>query len=102
MIILHTKGQTGNKFFTYLRYLGDSFETGEKIIVLSPDISLQHYPNIITTKLLKFPFYSNFVTNLIGYQNNIRVLNILFGNKYIIKLLKYCYSLLVFISFFRQ
>lgn len=93
MIILHAEGQTGNKFFTYLRYIGDSLETGEKIIILSPDISIRHYPGFFRTKLVKFPFYFKSVSKVIGYQNNIKLLYYLFGNKYATRLLKIVFKL---------
>ena len=99
MIILHAEGQTGNKFFTYLRYLGDSFESGEKIIILSPDVSLQHYPNFTGSKLIKLPFYFKSVSRVIGYQKNIQVLYYLLGNKYITKLLSIFFKIIPNVQF---
>ena len=94
MLILHAAGQTCNKFFTYLKYLGDSFETGERIAVLSPDISLIHYPNLITSKQIQFPFYYKSISKIIGYQNNIKTLHYLFGNKYVTKLLNSVFKII--------
>lgn len=94
MLILHAEGQTGNIFFTYLRYIGDCLETGEKIIVLSPDLSLEHYPNLIKSRLIYFPFYFKTFSNIIGSKNNIKALYYLFGNKYITKLLKYFFIII--------
>lgn len=88
MIILHAEGQTGNKFFTYLRYIGDSLESKEKIVILSPDISIQHYPNFLNTKIILFPFYFKSVSRVIGYKNNINYLYYLFGNKFSTNFLK--------------
>ena len=99
MIILHAEGQTGNKFFTYLRYIGDSLETGEKLIVLSPDISIQHYPNFLKSKIIQFPFYYKSVSKALGYKNNINFLYYLFGNKYITKLLKTVFKVIPNIQF---
>lgn len=99
MIILHAEGQTGNKFFTYLRYLGDCIETGEKIIILSPDISLHYYPNLIDSKLIQFPFYFKLTSNIIGYKNNIKMLYYLFGNKYITRLLNRFFKIIPGVQF---
>lgn len=99
MIILHAEGQTCNKFFTYLKYLGDSLESGEKIVILSPDADIQYYPDLLSTKLIKFPFYFRFISNTIGYKNNIKVLYFLFGNKYITKLLKNAFKIIPGVSF---
>ena len=99
MIILNAEGQTGNKFFTYLRYIGDSLETGEKLIVLSPDISIQHYPNFLKTKIIKFPFYFKSISKIIGYQNNIKYLYYLFGNKYITRLLVIAFKVIPSVQF---
>ncbi len=87
MIILHAKGQTCNKFFIYLGFFGDSIESGEKIVVLSPDITIRDYPNLTDSHILKFPFYSVRIANFIGYKTYINSLNIIFGNKIIVKVL---------------
>ncbi|MDD4728555.1 MAG: hypothetical protein PHN55_07370 [Dysgonamonadaceae bacterium] len=99
MIILNAAGQTCNKFFTYLKYLGDSLETGEKIVILSPDVSLQHYPNLINSKQIKFPFYFKVISNVIGYQKNIKYLYFLFGNRYSIKFLNSFFKLIPRVRF---
>ena len=99
MIILHAEGQTCNRFFTYLKYLGDSFETREKIIILSPDVSLQHYPNIIKTELIKFPFYFKTMSKVFGYHKNIKALFYLFGNKYSTRVLKNVFKIVPSVQF---
>ena len=99
MLILHAEGQTANKFFSYLKYLGDSFETNEKIAVLSPDISLQHYPNLLESKQIRFPFYFRYISNVIGYKNNIKALYYLFGNKYSVKVLNSFFKIIPGVHF---
>lgn len=99
MIILHAEGQTANKFFSYLKYLGNSFETNEKIVVLSPDISLQHYPNLKYSNQITFPLYFEFISRIIGYEKNIKSLHYLFGNKYITKLLRVVFKIIPGVRF---
>ena len=99
MIILHAEGQTGNKFFTYLRYIGDSLETLEKIVILSPDISIKYYPFFLNNNLVNFPFYFHFISRFIGYQNNIKILHYIFGNKYITKVLEILFKFIPYVHF---
>lgn len=87
MIILNALGQTCNKLFTYLHYLGDSIETEEKLIILSPDITIKDFPNIKSSNLIKFPLFNELLSKLIGYNFYIKTLRILFANKYSLKLL---------------
>ena len=44
-------------------FVGD-ISSGEKIIILSPDISIRHYPGFFRTKLVKFPFYFKSVSKV--------------------------------------
>jgi len=87
MIILNALGQTCNKFFTYLHYLGDSIETGEKIIVLAPDITMKDFPNIQKSEHIKFPLYSEILSKILGYKFYINTLRTIFANKYSLKLI---------------
>ena len=87
MNILHAKGQTCNRLFTYVNFISDSLESNEKIVILSPDISLRDYPNFSNLNFVKFPLYFNSIANIIGYKKYIKLLHFLWGNKYSLKLL---------------
>lgn len=86
MIILHADGQTCNKFFTYFNYLADSIEKNEKIVILSPDVTLRDYPKFKNCELIKLPFYFESVSRIMGYHFNIKMLQVLFSNRYSVKL----------------
>lgn len=87
MNILHAKGQTCNRLFTYSNFISDSLESNEKIIIFSPDISLRDYPNFYNLNFIKFPLYFKSIENIIGYKTYVKLLHFLWGNKYILKLL---------------
>ena len=99
MIILNAEGQTCNKFFTYINYISDSLETGAKIIILSPDPTTRDYPNLRKSGLLKYPFYYARIEKTIGYKNYIKLLNILFGNKYSLKLFSVLFNFIPLVKF---
>ena len=99
MIVLHAEGQTCNKFFIYLGFMADSIESGEKIIILSPDVSIKHYTNLQQTSKLKFPFYNERVANFFGYNNYINLLRIFWGNKFSQRLLSLFFKLIPGVNF---
>lgn len=94
MIILNASGQTCNKFFTYLAYLGDSMDSGKRIIILSPDITLKYFPEMKNSKFLIFPLYNENISKIIGYNFYIRALKLLFSNRISIKIQQYFFRLI--------
>lgn len=101
MKILHANGQTCNKFFTYLNYMAESIETGEKIIILSPDITTKDYPNLRNSKIMKFPFYSDFLMGFWGHHNYLNFLSVVLGNKYTLKIFSILFKFIPYIDFVR-
>jgi hypothetical protein len=99
MIIVHAKGQTCNKFFIYFSYLGDSLESGERIIVLAPDITIRDYPNLINSEIIKFPFYFEKFTKVVEYNFYIKLLQYFWENKYMRKFLSIFFKLIPGIDF---
>jgi len=99
MIILHTIGQTCNKFFIYLGYLGDSYEYGNKIVVLSPDITIKDYPELSKSRILKFPFYPSRVSNLLGYDKYIKFLHYIWENKFVVKFMSAFFKIIPNVNF---
>lgn len=93
MLILHAKGQTCNKFFIYLAYMGDSIESGEKIVILSPDITIRDYPNLYDSKILKFPCYFKKFEKIIAYNTYFKLMYAL-ENKYTLKFLSIFFRLI--------
>lgn len=93
MIILHTIGQTCNKFFIYLGYMGESVETGKKIIILSPDITIKDYPNLSKSTIIKFPFYSNRMVELFGYDNYLKFLRYIWENRFVVRFMSILFKL---------
>lgn len=87
MKILNFTGQTCNKFWTYSNQIANSIETGEKIVILSPDISIQDYPSLRKSDLIIFPFYNQHITKILGYKRYINLLGFLFLNKIAIYIL---------------
>ena len=99
MLILHATGQTCNKFFIYRNYLADSIESGEKIIILSPDITTRDYPNLQSCELLSFPFFSIKLANLIGYVRYIKLLKGLLGTQFSLLLLSLFFKIIPIAKF---
>lgn len=87
-IILSTEGQTCNKFWAWSRYFSDALANNEKIFILSPDITLEDYPNLIKTSFLKYPFYKKGLVKLFGYKRYIKILKALLENKFTIRVFK--------------
>lgn len=87
MLIIHAEGQTCNKFFIYLNFIGACIESGEKIVILSPDITIKDYSNFYHSNIIKFPFYNDRIACCFGYKNYINFLKIIWCNKYILRLL---------------
>lgn len=87
MIVLHAKGQTCNKLFTYSSFISDSFDSNEKIVILSPDITFKDYPSFAKLSFVIFPLYFDSVSRIIGYKRYIKFLRLLGGNKYSLKLI---------------
>ncbi|MBN2779199.1 MAG: hypothetical protein JXR36_16325 [Bacteroidales bacterium] len=101
MIILHADGQTCNKLFTYLNYAADSMDSGEIIVVLSPDITTRDYPNLLNSGIIRYPFYSKLLAYLIGYRTYINLLQLIMGNKYIIRIFQIFFRWIPSISFIK-
>ncbi|MCY1723260.1 hypothetical protein OU798_23120 [Prolixibacteraceae bacterium Z1-6] len=101
MIILHAEGQTCNRFFTYLNFIADSFETGEKIVILAPDVSFKDYPHLRNLNILKFPFYSDILVKLVGYDTYIKFLQKVLGNTYSLRFLLYLFKIFPSVRFIK-
>ncbi len=87
-IILSTEGQTCNKFWAWSRYFSDALANNEIIYILSPDITIEDYPNMKNTSIVKFPLYKAFFVRLFGYKRYVLLLRYLFENKISVKVLK--------------
>ncbi|QGY43924.1 hypothetical protein GM418_09720 [Maribellus comscasis] len=99
MIILNATGQTCNKMFIYSNYFAESMESGEKIVILSPDITIKDYPNLQNSGIIRFPFYSSRIAKLFGYKNYINGLRNILGNKYSLKLFALSFKLVPSVNF---
>lgn len=82
MIILFSFGQTCNKFFQYSNAIADAIEFKTKCYVLAPDITILDYPNLLESKYIKFPFFSQKLAALFGMKIYINFLTKIFENKY--------------------
>jgi len=99
MKIISAQGQTCNKFWIYAKHIADCMENNERIIILTPDISIKDYDIFYKYNKISFPLYYIKLSKLIGYENYIKLLNILFGNKYISKFLKFVFYFIPGIDF---
>lgn len=99
MKILHAYGQTCNKFFTYINYIADGIETGEKIVILSPDITTRYYSNLRKSGVVKFPFYRQSLINTIGYNRYVHWLSSFWGNRYSVKIAYLFFKLVPSVDF---
>lgn len=88
MKIIQAKGQTCNQFWIYSHYFAESIVTGEKIFILAPDIEIRNYPNLSEQKFVSYPFYSEFLLKFIPNRRYTKFLNLVFANKFSIKILK--------------
>ncbi|MDD4777196.1 MAG: alpha-1,2-fucosyltransferase [Fermentimonas sp.] len=87
-IILSAEGQTCNKFWVWSRYFSDALANSEVIYILSPDISIEDYPNLRNSHIVKFPLYKEFFVRLFGYKKYILFLKKLFENRISVKVFK--------------
>lgn len=99
MKIIQATGQTCNQFWIYSHYFAESLISGEKIIILAPDISLKDYPNWLEHKSIKFPFYSKRLITILSYKKYIKLLNLIFANKYSIIFFKFLFKLVPNVEF---
>jgi len=99
MKIVQAGGQTCNQFWIYSNYIADALENETYIVILSPDISIKDYPNLLKSDHVKFPLYSKFLCSILGYKFYILFLQKVFANKYSLKFYKIIFRLLPFVSF---
>ncbi|WP_029445087.1 alpha-1,2-fucosyltransferase [Cellulophaga baltica] len=99
MKVIQATGQTCNQFWIYSHHFAESIKTGEKILILAPDIALKDYPNLQEQTFIKFPFYSKTISRIFGYKKNIQILNKIFANKFSIKALKYLFKIIPKVTF---
>lgn len=99
MKIINANGQTCNKFWIYANYLADSIETGEKLVLFAPDISIKDYPNLLNSKNIKFPLYFEKLSKILGYSSYIKLLNFVFANKMSVKIFQVIFSIVPKIHF---
>ena len=81
--------------------MAESIETGERIIILSPDIMTKDYSNLRNSKILKFPLYSDFLMAIWGYQNYLNFLSVVLGNRYTLKIFSILFKFVPNIDFVR-
>jgi hypothetical protein len=78
--IIQGTGQTCNKFWLWANLLAEAIEKEERLYILVPDISFIDYPNLQKNVYLKFPVYSQYLANMMGYSNYIKTLSYLLEN----------------------
>ncbi|MCM1139812.1 MAG: alpha-1,2-fucosyltransferase [Muribaculum sp.] len=85
-ILSETGGQTCNKYFQYLYYLHEAILHDGKIRIQLPDITITDYPNLNANKWISFPFYSEYLTKVLGIKKSLKItrwFTVLFLNNYI-------------------
>jgi hypothetical protein len=88
MKIIFAKGQTCNQFWIYTNFIAEALENKEQIAFWLPDITINSFPHLYDSILIKYPLYSKRLSKLIGYKFYIKSVSTIFCNKYFIKLLK--------------
>ena len=94
MKIIYATGQTCNQFWTYINYIVDCLENEKKIIIWKPDIVTKYFPGLLNSSFITFPLYSKILSTFIGYDRYIKLLNIIFFNKYSIFVTKYVLNII--------
>jgi hypothetical protein len=84
MKFIYSTGQTCNKFWAWSRYFADGLANNEKIFVIIPDITIEDYPNMLNSSILKFPLYSKLFMKLLKYRIVNICTNYIFTNKFIV------------------
>lgn len=92
MKIIQAKGQTCNQFWIYSHYFAESMISGEKIIILAPNIELRNYPALCEQKFIIYPFYWRVLLQWISYKKYLIFLNLFFANKFTTKFLCYLFK----------
>ncbi len=85
MKIIQAQGQTCNQFWIYSHYFSESLASGDKIIILAPNVAFKDYPNLTKQNFLKFPLFNKFCIPLFSYNKYVLILNKVFANKFSIK-----------------
>jgi hypothetical protein len=86
--IVHADGQTCNQFWIYSNFIAESLENNSKFSIWIPDVTICHYPNLLKTGFISFPLYFKWLERFFGYEKYIRILSILFGNKFVLRFCK--------------
>lgn len=99
MKIIYAQGQTCNQFWIYTNFIAEALEKKEHIAFWVPDITLNSFPNLVDSEFIHFLLYSKKLAKLIGYRTYIRLIAIIFCNKYSISFLKYFFKVVPFHEF---
>lgn len=81
-ILIDNKGQTCNKFWTYLAPIELALSKKESIFIIFPDSKLSDYPNIVNNSYIKLPFLYKVASKLFGFNNLEKVTRKVFTNRF--------------------
>jgi hypothetical protein len=84
MKIVFASGQTCNQFWIYSNFIADAIEKNEKFAIWIPDIAFEYFPNLLNSEFIYYPLYSKRLSSFFGYKNYVKVLNVIFSNKFAI------------------
>ncbi len=81
MKIVYADGQTCNQFWIYSNFIADSIEENKRIAVWIPDITLPYFPDFLKSDFIYFPFYSENLIKIFGYEKYIKIIRRFFANR---------------------
>lgn len=99
VIVLSTEGQTCNKFWIWSRFFADAMANHQKIYILVPDITIEDYPNLLNSSVVKFPLYKKSLIKFFGRKKYLQLLNKIFINRISISAFKILFSVIPNVSF---
>ncbi len=70
-----------NQFWIYANYVADAIENNIKMTILAPDIFIRDNPNSLSSNNIVYPFYSESLIRIFGYEAYINTLNRIFANR---------------------
>ncbi len=82
-ILYDTPGQTFNRLWSYITTLAECIENNDKMAILFFDYTLFDFPKLKNNQYNYYPFKNEKIIESIGYKQYMKLLYLLFGNKFI-------------------
>ena len=88
MKIIQAKGGTCNQLWIYLNLFSDIIQEKNKIAIWVPDIKFLMFPKLLKANFVSYPLIIRKLTEIIGLEIYLKLLNIFFNNRLTLNLFK--------------